>query len=136
MKYFKYSILILVAAIITDTVITKAYSTPVNVSVNQDLPANDGVWTSLYTKNTWTSQTYKNVESSTWLTNPCPDCKIAAKPFTSGGDAFVAVITKMGEVKTFTDPTTISSPNDYKLYIYRFDTTLLTTHHKGTWKIN
>lgn len=56
--------------------------------------------------------------------------------FTTGGDTGAAVITTPGQTKSFNDPTPVSSPNDYRLWIWRFDFTLLTTSHRSVWTMN
>ena len=136
MKFIKYSLLTLFVAIVTDTALVLAYPSPSGTSYSLQLSATTGQWTEYRTKNTWSVQTYENISTFTWLTNPCPNCQIASKPGTSSGDLYVGVVTKIGQTKSFTDPTSISSPDDYRLYIYRFDTTLLTTYHRSVWMIN
>lgn len=92
--------------------------------------------TSWRTKNTWITQSYNNKETYTWMTNPCPKCKIVAKPVDSAGNVYVAVVTTAGDTKNFTDPSSVNSPADYRLNVWRYDSTLLTTIHTSVWNIN
>lgn len=136
MKFMKYALLTLVVAIITDAAMVLAYPSPSGTALYYELSKNSIQKTDWRTKNTWTPQTYQNTRTYTWLTDPCPNCKISAKPVDSGGDVYVAVVTSEGQTKQFTDPTSISSPNDYRLNIWRLDVTLLTTVHTAVWKMN
>ena len=136
MKFIKYSLLILLIAIASDALLVFAYPSPPYMSIIEQLQQNSISETDWRTKNTWTAQTYQNTDTFTWLTNPCLNCQICAKPEDIGGDMYVGVVTKQGQTKQFTDPTSISSPNDYKLKIWRVDTTLLTTYHYAKWTIN
>jgi hypothetical protein len=88
------------------------------------------------TKNTWTTQKYKNLSAITWLTNPCNSCQIAAKLFTDAGDTDQGVVTTPGHSASFNANTMFSSPDDWRLAIWRVDFTLLTTSHTAMWYIN
>ena len=135
MKLFKYATIVLVVAIITDITVVLA-SEPSGLSIARDLVKNEQQFTEYRTKDTWTTQTYRHVASSTWLTNPCTDCKVASKPYTSSGDVGAAVVTVAGETKRFDDPSSMKNPDTYRLQLWRFDGTLLTTHHSSIWMIN
>src|SRR5574344_2687121 len=89
MKFIKYSLLTLFVAIVTDTALVLAYPSPSGTSYSLQLSATTGQWTEYRTKNTWSVQTYENISTFTWLTNPCPNCQIASKPGTSSGDLYV-----------------------------------------------
>lgn len=136
MKFLKYAILTLLVACITDAVLVSAYSSPSAYSFTRELSKNTSQWTEWRTKNTWTDQAYKNRRTYTWMTDPCPNCKVAAKPVDGDGDIYSGVVTSEGQTKTFTDTTAISAPNDFRLSIWRVDVTLLTTAHSATWTIN
>lgn len=136
MKFMKYALISLIAAIIADAAMVFAYPSPIATGLVYELSMNNKVDTEWRTKNTWTAQTYENYRTFTWMTNPCPNCKISAKPVSAGGDLYVGVVTTEGQKKQFTDPTTISSPNDYMLKIWRVDITLLTTSHSAMWTMN
>ncbi len=134
MKFLKYALLTLILAIVTD--VAFIYAAQPQVVISYALDKNAVQKTSYRTKDTWTAQYYENLETYTWLTNPCPNCKISAKPEDIDGNLYVGIVTSAGQKKQFTDPTTISSPNDYRLNIWRLDTTLLTTYHTAIWYIN
>ncbi len=136
MKFLKISFLTLIIAIIADMSIAFAYSTVSGTVFSLELDKNNAEWTDYRTKNTWSTMTYEHLNSFTWLTNPCPKCKVAAKPYTENGDIGVAVVTVTGDKKGFTNPTNFQTPDNYRLNIWRFDTTLLTTYHGSQWMIN
>ena len=136
MKFIKIAFFTLLFAVVTDMVLVSAYPSPVGTGYSFDLDKNKAQWTSYRTKDTWSVQTYENLSALTILTNPCPNCQIAAKLFTESGDSGVAVITKPGQTKQFIDPTAFSSPGNYRVNVWRFDATLLTTHHTAMWMMN
>lgn len=136
MKFIKYAILTFILASIVNTVLVFAYPSPSSTFLNHDLDKNNSQWTDYMTKYNWKLQTYENTDTFTWLTNPCSDCQIAAKPYTESGDIGVAVVTKEDQKKGFTDPTSFYAPDNYRLNIWRLDFTLLTTHHFSVWTIN
>lgn len=120
----------------TDIALVLAYPSPSGTAIYLELNKNQTQWSDWRTKNTWTTQTYENVRSYTWLTNPCPKCFVSAKPYDGLGNIFVAVTTTEGQIKDFGNPTNVNSPNDYRLKIWRTDHTLLTTIHSSVWMIN
>ncbi len=136
MKFIKYALIIFAVAVMTDVVITKAYASPTQVTIVQELDKNNKSWTAYKTKNTSTTQTYYNDKSYTWLTNPCPDCKVAVRVYNENGDVGVTRITTTGETKSLNEPTSLSAPGNYRLAIWRYNATALSTHHQGVWKIN
>ncbi len=135
MKFVKYAIMTLVLATVLDLSIVMAYKTVYNVPTRYDLDKNNAVYTDYYTKINWNTMTYTNDGAFTWLTNPCSTCKIATKLYTAGGDTAEATTTVTGETKPLA-PSSMSRPDDFKLKIWRFDPTLLTTVHGGNWIIN
>lgn len=136
MKFLKYALSILAVAIITDAFIAKAYAAPTQVAVIRELVRNNSIFTDYKTKNTWSTQTYYNSKSYTWLTNPCPNCKVSVRPYTEGGDYGTTMETTTGKTVSLNRPTSFGSPDNYRLLIWRSDTTALDTHHEGIWKIN
>ncbi len=136
MKFIKYAFLTLIIAIATDITVAFAYSSPSATAIYKELSKNTSQWTDYRTKNTWTTQKYENVRTYTWMTDPCPKCQVSAKPVTESGNVYVAVVTSEGDTKNFTAPSTVNSPDDYRLNIWRLDTTLLTTIHSSVWTIN
>lgn len=136
MKYLKYCFIILLIAVFTDAALVYAYDSPAISIFTLELKGNNSQYTDYKTKTTWTVQTYKNISTDTALTSPCTDCKIAAKPYNKNGDVGSGVITVAGQTKSFTDPTSINIPGDYRLNVWRYDFSLLTTLHNAAWNIN
>lgn len=134
MKFLKYALIIFVVALITDATIVLA-GVP-TVGITHELDGVNVKKTSYYEKDTWTTQKYSNKTASTWLTDPCTSCQIGAKPGTSSGDLGSGVVTITGQTKSFTDPTSLSSPGTYRLSIWRVDATLLSTYHTAIWTLN
>lgn len=146
MKFLKYSVITLLVAVITDlSLVAASYPTPsATVTGFVDLPANKTpVYTRWLTKNKNGFQTYYNSYTSTWLNNPCQNCQVATKPHNEAGVTWDGFATKMGDTQQFTHniATVLSSPydetyNNYRLSMFRADSTLLTTSHSGIWTIN
>lgn len=136
MKFLKYALAIFAVAIVTDAIVAKAYAAPSQVGIIRELVRNNSTFSDYKTKNTWTTQTYFNSKSYTWLTNPCPSCKVAVRPYTEDGDYGTTRITTTGQTVSLNSPTSFGSPNNYRLLIWRSDATAIDTHHEGVWKIN
>ncbi len=138
MKYLKFSLIILAFAVITDFVITEAasdYPVVSSLYITPHLDKNNGQFTSYRKKTKISIMSYNHISSKTALTNPCNDCKVAAKPFTEGGDYGSAVLTVAGGSASFTENTGMQAPGVYRLYVWRYDFTALTTYHTARWDI-
>lgn len=135
MKFMKYSLIVLLISIAVESSLVFAYTSPTSTTISIELSKNTSKYTSYKTKNTYTTQSYNHTFSGTVLTSPCDSCKIMAKPYTADGDTFSGVLTTMGVTKNFPDDFS-KQPGDYRLNIWRYDSTLLTTEHTAVWTIN
>lgn len=76
MKYLKFSIAILLVAIITNMICAKAGVIYRRICVIEVLKKQETSYTSYYEKNDYSNPIYENIESITSLSNPCDDCRI------------------------------------------------------------
>lgn len=136
MKFMKYALLTLLIAVATDIAIVFAYPDIYATVLVRELDKNNEQFTDYFTKHTWTTQTYENLSTYTWLTSPCETCKIGTRPYTEDGDYGVSIFTTLGQKKSMGDPTSFMEPNNYRLLIWRSDSTLLTTNHSAQWIMN
>ena len=136
MKYIKYSLIILVIAIMTDIYFVSATVYP-TVGIALTLTKNQPYTTSLYEKNNNNCQTYEHTYSFTAITDPCTDCQILVTPKNSSGETFTSYLTKMNNTYVFTKNSGLTcQPGNYKISIKRNDTTLMNTSHSAAWNIN
>lgn len=134
--YFKITFIVLILSIATNYVLTNAttYPSPVGTSFSKELTKNQAQYTAWRTKTNYSTQTYENLDTFTKLTDPCPKCKIGAKPFLDNGDFHSGIVTTSGNVGKFSS--TSSTLGNYRLSVWRVDTTLLTTYHSALWTMN
>jgi len=136
MKFLKYSIIILVVAVVTNYTLASAYASPSTVAIIVDLEKNEEQWTEYKTKTTWSTQTYEHISSITWLSNPCNDCLVRTISCQENGDCSGAVTTIAGQTRRIDNPTSINVPHNYRLNLKRDNWSALTTHHNARWNIN
>ncbi len=133
MKFIKYSLIILIAAIILNTGIVLASTTPSIHYLIPTLIRNKTQNTSTLTKNRGLNQGYKTVENHTTLTSPCPNCVISTTldgPYTKEA----ITTTSKDKRKNFNDKSGFSG--NYYITIKRSDKTVLNTRHSGEWYLN
>ncbi len=133
MKFMKYALITLIIAVATDILMIYAYPSPPSTSLVYQLKKNNIQQTDWKTKNTWTTQKYKNTRTYTILTDPCPNCYIASKPIDASGNVYQGIVTSEGQTQNFINS---ALPGDYRLNIWRSDPTLLTTIHSAIWTMN
>lgn len=135
-KSWKMLSVFLVLSIALSFSLVKAYNTPASVQIIQnDLKYQTYTTGTWYTKNTFgIAQRVYNRETFTAMTNPCTDCQVASRLRRSPSDYSTVVVTKMGGTGVFTEMST--TEGDWQLQQMRYDFTLLTTYHYGTWYIN
>lgn len=135
-KYLAITFFVLTIAIVTNYVIVEAatYPSPVGTSFSKELDKNQAQYTFWRTKTNYSRQTYENLDTFTKLTDPCPNCKIGAKPFLDNGDFHSGIVTTLGHVGKFSS--TSSTLGNYRLSVWRVDATLLTTYHSALWTMN
>ena len=136
MRFLKYAMLTLLVAIIADASLVFAYDSPTIQATNPQLQRNNPYYTSYVTKTTWTKQKYSNQDTYTALTNPCPKCIIETILYTDSGDKSMSFLNNAGDVFYFNDAESWTLPNNYRLYLRRYDITALTTYHWGLWYVN
>lgn len=134
MRFFKYSAIALIIAIATNCLGSLAYSAPVEMILDHEIPAGGITSTDIYTKNTYTEQYYDHVKSFTALTNPCTGCYIKASLVSSNNILTSSLGITMGHIHYFGGASTLL--RDYQLKIQRTDWTALTTYHIAAWGIN
>lgn len=144
MKFLKYAMIALVLAVITDISLVAAYPTPSATQIGViEIKKDSGVYSRWLTKNRDGLQTYENTFASTWLTSPCPNCIIGTIPYNESGTKWDGITTKMYQKKEFTHNISVvlddpfdKGYNNYRIYNFRVDATLLTTNHAAEWTIN
>ncbi len=140
MKYLKYSLLLLLIAIITDVTFAGAL-TDIAEHKNRVLKKNetDSYYSGAYVKDTWTIQAFELLEAKTSLTNPCSSCVVVAslKYGLEGTEGSGGVFAKAQDgLHDFLEPSSCSSPGTYRINAWRYDITLLNTTIHYKWYIN
>lgn len=137
MKFVKISMIILAVGILTNGIMVKANindaNAPKEVYVYEEIKAGSLVTATgrTWTKDDWSSQTYKNSKTLTTITNPCKDCKIKATVV--NGNFTSSVITTMGQTKIFESA---GFEGIWALTLERSGITAVKTTTTGTWTIN
>ncbi len=125
------SFFLLLLAIITNVVITKAYYTVDSVMTSVTLSGSTIDYSDYYTKRDLGQQSYYTANTYTALNNPCQNCIVSFR-FQNENTQSNGYKTIIGKRVWINDGVSGDAGN-YRILLQRLNSGLIKTYHTGTW---